>query len=274
MFASLEPGMEAALGSRGLRIGEMEVRLGGAEIWEPCPDWDRLRRKRWAIEGRLQRVQAMALDQVSKDSLLGLLLRGDSRRRAVKSRDLAGLGKPDGLGKPVRSGIAEPQDLTGRTGVRGKPVRSEMVVMREALGYLRVGWGGDGAALVAGGRLLAGLGGGLTPAGDDFLTGVMLWAWLAHPEPQGFCRSLLEASAARTTMLSAAFLRCVAAGECSAAWHALLAALDGGSERQLADAVKSVLSFGHTSGADALAGFVWMGLAPAQAETTRAATGS
>jgi hypothetical protein len=101
----------------------------------------------------------------------------------------------------------------------------------------------------------------------------MLWAWLAHPDPQGLCRRLLEASAARTVMLSAAFLRSAAAGECSAAWHDLLAALDGGSERQLAAAVKGVLSFGHTSGADAMAGFMWMGLASTQAESTQVAGG-
>jgi hypothetical protein len=122
-----------------------------------------------------------------------------------------------------------------------------------------------------GGKLLAGLGGGLTPAGDDFLTGVMLWAWLTHLEPQGFCRRLFEASAARTTMLSAAFLRSAAEGECSAAWHDLLAALDGGPEQQLAEAVASVLSFGHTSGADALAGFVGMGWASTQAESIQVA---
>jgi hypothetical protein len=255
VFASLEPGMEAGLGSRGLRIGEMEVRLGGAEIWEPRPDWDRLRRKRRAIEGRLGRVQALAMDQAPEGSLIGPL-----SNRGVERPDLAG--------------CTEPQDLTGRTGVRGKPVRSGMVAVREAQRCLEAGWVGSRAALQAGGRLLAGLGGGLTPAGDDFLTGVMLWAWLAHPEPQGFCRRLLEASAAHTTMLSAAFLRSAAEGQCSAAWHDLFAALDRGSEQQLAEAVTSVLSFGHTSGADALAGFVGMGLASTQADSSRVVGGS
>ena len=208
------------------------------------------------MEGRLQGVQAMALVQAPEGSLLGLLAKRGTRRPDFESSDLASHTEPRDL---------ESRDLTGRTGVRGKSARSGMAAVREALRYLETGWGGDGTALEAGGELLAGLGGGLTPAGDDFLTGVMLWAWLAHPEAQGFCRRLLEASAARTMMLSAAFLRCAAAGECSAAWHDLLAALDGGTARQVAEAVKSVLSFGHSSGADALAGFFWRGLASTQA---------
>jgi hypothetical protein len=104
----------------------------------------------------------------------------------------------------------------------------------------------------------AGLGSGLTPAGDDFLMGVMLRAWLAHPEPEPFCQKLAEAAAPRTTTLSAALLRAAARGECSAAWHDLLAALDTGNDDQLAAAVRRVLAYGHTSGADTLAGFFWL----------------
>jgi hypothetical protein len=61
-------------------------------------------------------------------------------------------------------------------------------------------------------------------------------------------------------MLSKAFLRSAAAGECSAPWHRLLEALEGGSAEQLYVAMREVLSYGHSSGADALAGFLWMGL--------------
>ena len=61
-------------------------------------------------------------------------------------------------------------------------------------------------------------------------------------------------------MLSNAFLRSAAAGECSAPWHRLLEALQGGAAEQLDVAMREVLSYGHSSGADALAGFLWMGL--------------
>jgi hypothetical protein len=89
----------------------------------------------------------------------------------------------------------------------------------------------------------------------------MLWAWLAHREPRSFCALLLEAAAARTTILSAAFLRAAAEGECSAAWQELLGVLADGKAQRLEAALANVLSFGHTSGADTLAGFVWMGSA-------------
>jgi hypothetical protein len=113
--------------------------------------------------------------------------------------------------------------------------------------------------LSAAARQLAGLGNGLTPAGDDFLTGVMLWAWLAHPQPQRFSALLAETAVPRTTTLSAAFLQAAAEGECSIAWHRLLQALAAGDERNLVGVVASVLATGQTSGADALAGFLWLG---------------
>lgn len=181
----VQAGMVATLRAAQLQIGDLEIRLDQAAVWEPRPDWARLRQNREQIESRLPFV-----------------------------RDLANL-----------------LDLTGSR-VR-EPVRSDLTAM-------------------------AGLGGGLTPAGDDFLMGVMLRAWLAHPEPEAFCQELAKSAAPRTTTLSAAMLRAAARGECSAAWHDLLAALDYGSDEQLAVAVRRVLAYGHTSGADTLAGFLWM----------------
>jgi len=126
---------------------------------------------------------------------------------------------------------------------------------RDALGSLRAGWAGDAERLREAAAGLSGLGGGLTPSGDDFLAGVMIGAWLAHPSPDAFCRVLVEAAAPRTTVLSAAFLRAAARGECSAAWQRLLAALAEGEG--VAEAAQSVLAQGASSGADTLAGFLW-----------------
>jgi len=121
-----------------------------------------------------------------------------------------------------------------------------------------MGWEGNSGQLREGAAQLAGLGSGLTPAGDDFLTGVMLWAWLAHSNPREFSRALVAAAAPRTTTLSAAFLRAAAEGECSAPWHRVLAALVGGAEDVLAASIRQVVACGATSGADTLAGFLWM----------------
>jgi hypothetical protein len=118
------------------------------------------------------------------------------------------------------------------------------------------GWSADGRIEGVAAQL-AGLGCGLTPAGDDFLAGVMLRAWLAHPEPQALCWFLFEAAAPRTTKLSVAFLRAVARGKCGVAWHHLFNALQSSAEGELISAVQGVIAHGHTSGADMLAGFLW-----------------
>jgi len=69
---------------------------------------------------------------------------------------------------------------------RGLPAEPGMArvvgVFREALATLPPGeiWPPDRVERVA--ARVAGLGAGLTPAGDDWLAGLLTWAWLAHPE--------------------------------------------------------------------------------------------
>jgi hypothetical protein len=132
-----------------------------------------------------------------------------------------------------------------------------LATAQKALAALEQGWDGDQEQLQQAGIKLAGLGGGLTPSGDDFMNGAMLWAWLAHPAPEQFCQALAQAAAPHTTSLSAAFLRVASRGECSAPWHALLAALSAGQEEQIAATAQGVLAHGASSGADLLAGFLW-----------------
>jgi hypothetical protein len=133
-----------------------------------------------------------------------------------------------------------------------------LVAAGEATTALRAGWVGDLVRLRAAAAGLAGLGGGLTPSGDDCLSGAMLWAWLEHPEAGPWCEAVRQVAEGRTTTLSAALLRAAARGECGAAWHLLLAALADEAETRLADTVRQVLAHGHTSGGDALAGFLWV----------------
>jgi hypothetical protein len=204
-----------------LWVGGLAIDLKGATGWEPRPDWATLRERRAAIASCLPLLHATCLRHAPAGSLLPLL------------------GAP-----PHGNGLA------GGT----------FAAAREAAQALREGWAGDLERLQAGAAGLAGLGGGLTPAGDDFLTGAMLWAWLAHPTPARLCRALAEAAVHRTTTLSAAFLRAAARGECSAPWHALLAALSEGlgaeGEARITAAVQEILARGATSGADSLAGFL------------------
>jgi hypothetical protein len=64
---------------------------------------------------------------------------------------------------------------------------------------------------------LAGLGPGLTPAGDDFMLGAILAARIIHPEELAIIltKELSEAAAPLTTSLSAAWLRAAGRGEAS-----------------------------------------------------------
>jgi hypothetical protein len=108
------------------------------------------------------------------------------------------------------------------------------------------------AGLIEAARSLAGLGYGLTPAGDDFLLGMMAALWLLGE------RETLPAiahAAARTTTLSAAFLTAAAQGQFIEAWHGLAHALHRQDDAGGQAALRRIAAFGGSSGRDALAGF-------------------
>lgn len=117
---------------------------------------------------------------------------------------------------------------------------------------------GDAASLEALAISWAGRGPGLTPAGDDFLVGVMhaLWAVLAPSEAARLCGVMAAAAVPRTTSLSGAWLDAAARGEAAERWHVLFDEIARKNETGLRMAVRSILQTGHTSGADALAGFM------------------
>jgi hypothetical protein len=108
---------------------------------------------------------------------------------------------------------------------------------------------------------LAGLGPGLTPAGDDFIAGVLLALAVVRDQTPDqalneIAALLVETSAPRTHEVSAAYLRAAYDGQAGEGWHPLLAALAAGETARIAEAVGPVLATGETSGADMLAGFV------------------
>ena len=231
-------------------------------------------------DGRTPGISREVPTEVGRPSHSGNLLTGAGYgRRPGFSREI-----PTEVGRPSHSGNLLAGSGDGRTsGISreiptevGRPslVGATLAAVWRAAEALREGWGGRVERLHEGALGLAGLGSGLTPAGDDFLTGTLLWAWLAHPVPAPFCRALVEAAIPRTTVLSAAFLRAAARGECSASWHGLLEALGEGvgdrvpappvhggariaSQHRLFTAVQELMAHGATSGADSLAGFLY-----------------
>ncbi len=157
-----------------------------------------------------------------------------------------------------KSQIPNPQETGGLPWTVGRVGFNRRVagVAQKADEILRIALRvNDQAGLAEAAAALAGLGPGLTPAGDDFLAGVMwgLRFWPNGRDVDTLCAAIVEAAAPRTTPLSAALLRAAGAGLADARWHALFDALDRG--RDATAALRAVLAQGATSGADAWAGF-------------------
>jgi hypothetical protein len=204
----------------------LEVAMSDAAIWEPRPNWSRLRARRTFIVNKLPLLRSSAFACAPDGSLLTLFARGEPHSEPTNFT-------PSALQAALRAG------LSLRAVLHGEPRQVGSATSQ-----------------------LAGLGSGLTPAGDDFLAGVMLRTWLEHSAPEPLCWHILEAAAPHTSVLSTAFLRAASRGECSAAWHQLFDALDNGYAPSIRHAVRKVLSYGHTSGADTLAGFLWLDSVP------------
>lgn len=103
---------------------------------------------------------------------------------------------------------------------------------------------------------LAGLGGGVTPSGDDYLQGAMHAIWSRRDKMRAgwIGAEIAGAAAPRTNAISGEWLKAAARGEAGGDWHLLIQALASGGEWE--ETVIQLIRRGHTSGADALAGFL------------------
>lgn len=103
---------------------------------------------------------------------------------------------------------------------------------------------------------LAGLGIGLTPAGDDYLMGAMYAAWVVHPQEvaKNVTEEIANVAVPLTTSLSGAWLKCAAKGEAGELWHDFFNALI--EDQNIYLPMSKILSVGETSGSDALMGFL------------------
>lgn len=140
--------------------------------------------------------------------------------------------------------IDDPAGAASRLGA----VLPDLVVARRQLPAVALDAlaAGDPAA-----RSLVGRGDGLTPVGDDVLSG---WLVTAHStgRPCDRLREAVRVELHRTTGLSATLLADAAAGECIPEFRSLLLALASGSDT--VSAVARLLAVGHTSGAGMLLG--------------------
>ena len=220
-FEGLAAGDPVHAGMERLVAGTLEVDLTAAPAWEPRPDWPRLKAARAQVAAGFA-----AFDEWTPSAVWEGLTH-------ATGADEYPAGKPTFMARLVRG-----QEAYRRLIVAG-------------LGS------GDRAALVEGARLLAGLGPGGTPAGDDFLVGAMAAAWLLGDAADA--AAIAEAAAGRTSTLSAAFLCAAGRGELAAPWHTLLEALAAGQPERVEKAAMVLESIGASSGADALDGFILAG---------------
>lgn len=108
---------------------------------------------------------------------------------------------------------------------------------------------------------LAGLGPGLTPSGDDLLSGVL--AALAFHRASGgsgpphqFLFELAESAGALTSTFSAQMMRCASRGLVSEDMAGWLAAVHRGEVETVPACTRRVIDYGHTSGIDCLCGLI------------------
>jgi hypothetical protein len=225
----------SAVGVEGTRllVGRLVVETGRASLWQPRPDWATVQKGAGKVAGFLPLLRSLLAAEAPAGSLavLGDLPNHPTTEESASSD--AEQASEDALLLQVREGANQ---------------------LHQGIEALDLGFVQSAA------HQLAGLGGGLTPAGDDFLLGAMVALWATRPEE--VVRSLVEAIVAaalpRTTRLSAAYLAAAGRGEVSLLWHKLLAAIAAAEEGGVKAAGRAILRTGHSSGADMLAGFCLM----------------
>jgi hypothetical protein len=259
-----------------VKIGRISVDLDTASIWNPRPAWDDQTRDR-LYHYRSLLIRALR-DLAPANSLAALIvdLPGSlsetdaailQTARAASSELIAGL-QTNAL--DVNSGTAHAAHSA--TTIIGSSIfrvcsRIIMMLLANSTSVCRRGvfqytptktiWPTI-SIFQEGVSKLAGLGIGATPAGDDWLVGGTLafWSMLPDTEAESIGALIAGIAAPRTTQLSAAWLYAAARGECHEHWHALLRSIQADDEGAAWAAAAALIRHGHTSGADALAGFV------------------
>jgi hypothetical protein len=114
----------------------------------------------------------------------------------------------------------------------------------------------DDGRLQEAARILGGLGPGLTPSGDDALTGIVFGLRAAlGPAIEPF--AIPAGEAARGGAVGRDALAFAARGQVLAPVHALISAIVDGNAMQARAAARAVAAVGETSGADLLVGLGW-----------------
>jgi hypothetical protein len=208
-----------------LTLGDLTILTADANLWSPRPNWEMLHAKRDEI-----------LHQI-------ILLQGAQRQSNPHHRE------------KIASGWVSTQSVSTSALATTLPVTNYQSLV-SSLSSALVNIDISSALKVT--SQLAGLGIGLTPAGDDFILGALYASWIVHPLEIASVLALevTNTAAPLTTSLSAAWLRSAGRGEAGILWHQFFDALISRDKTSVEDSIEKILAVGATSGADALAGFI------------------
>ena len=210
---------DVSIEQNALIVGELAIDLSQAFPWNPRPHW-----------GPLTPSQFQTLIQSVRDGLL-------SASQGQHSSQVFG---PTGEIAPFSSPFS-------RT--------AALAVEEIRKGFQQADWN----AVLQGAADLTGLGIGLTPAGDDFLVGMLHGLWTrAADRVEELCNAIAKTAIPLTSTLSGAWLEAASQGEAAEVWHDLLSSIQTNHTSGVQSAIQRILRTGETSGADALSGFYFI----------------
>lgn len=153
------------------------------------------------------------------------------------------------------------QPETGRVLAESDFSRQYGEILRRKTGMLENAIHCGNAVDIAGAAIgLIGLGPGLTPAGDDFLQGFLLFIRASAGHDTWFdecCRLLQAREPLDTTEVSRAFWRCFFAGHAAEPMKKLAETFNSGDWEDFAWQAELISRLGHSSGEDWLTGAWW-----------------
>lgn len=221
-----------------LHLGDLTIYASNAQIWSPCPDWGMLHAERDSI-----------LDLLASHPITDYLKQSDFPGPATPLRLPSEQGVRDSRTKDApldsRSGLLSHQELS----ITNNQFSNSLL-------YALIN--ADLPSCLTAAQKLAGLGIGLTPAGDDFILGAVLAVRIIHPPEVArvLAVKISQAAAPLTTSLSSAWLRSAGKGEAGILWHAFFDALILNDKAAVQESLNQLLGVGATSGSDALGGFI------------------
>ena len=178
------------------------------------------------------------------------------RRNVETAQNLIlAVGRLEGLGT-----LANPTLMMSRTEGSNPFVPP---ARRSALGFMRAFRQGNALGAIAAAKGLLGLGIGLTPSGDDLLSGLLVALVLGRRN--GFDQSTVvdqiaegvaESSRGRTTPLSQDYIQQAAAGRANEAVLRFVEDLYTGTRGNLSRSMADLIGYGATSGTDIAAGAI------------------